>query len=171
MEQNEANRLNDDYDDLPEPLRPLALSCDRVIQDERAFADYLIELVYYGLRPSYAMWLHCRRFRVNQLVIGGLWLGNHPMVDVMEWIRVHFLQDVDNCGERLAELVLSGELRASQAVYAYCRHRGISKFTLVNLKRPHARRSKVVKFFDTVIPREFASFLDVVERERIAGRL
>ena len=69
MEKNkmETNRFNDDYCDLPEPLRPVALSCDRIIQDDREFNVYLVELVYLGLRPSYAMWLYCRRFRLERV--------------------------------------------------------------------------------------------------------
>ena len=108
---------------------------------------------------------------MDKFVIGDLLLDDHPMVNVLEWICLHFLQDGHKCNEHLIALVNSGGIRASQAVYLYCRHHGTTNFTLVNRKRPHARRSKVVDFFDSVVPCEFAGFLNVVDKERIAGTL
>ena len=93
MEKNEANTLNDDYADLPEPLRPLAVTVDRIIQDDYAFNVHLIELVYFGLKPSHALWLYCRRYDIHEFVIGDLLLDDHPMVAVLEWIREQFLQN------------------------------------------------------------------------------
>ena len=93
------------------------------------------------------------------------------MADFMEWIQVQFLQDEDDLSERLAELVFAGTLRASQAVYAYCKHYGINEVTIVDRTRPDVARSRVVQFFDLVVPCEFAAFLDVAERDRIAGRV
>ncbi len=162
--------MENDYCDLPEPLRPVALSCDRIIQDDREFNFYLVELVYLGLRPSYAMWLFCRRFGLSEFVIGDLTL-TPLMADFMEWIRIQFLQDEDDLSERLAELVFAGTLRASQAVFAYCKHFGINEVTIVDRTRPGLGRSRVVQFFDLVVPSEFAAFLDVAERDRIAGRV
>jgi hypothetical protein len=63
-------------------------------------------------------------------------------------------------------------LKPTWAIYCYCRRHNIPDFTICNLQLPEAPRPPVLDFLDDLLQFDgFPYFLEVADRERLAGRL
>ena len=74
----------------------------------------------------------------------------------------------------LIQAVFDGILRPTHAIYLYCRKYGIRSLTLTDLDCPLQPRPPVVELFDALLDGdgyEMGRLLDVLEQERVAGRL